>query len=78
MDFAYQNVTFDINQLVETLRCDLQVTIHEGLMETQRDLLEAIGGFIDQFQTELTTLSPPQIHTLLDHLRTSKAEVRPS
>ena len=43
MDFAYQNVTFDINQLVEILRCDLQVTNHEGLMETEMDLLELIG-----------------------------------
>ena len=68
MDFAYQNVTFDINQLVEILHCDLQVTIHEGLLETQMDLLEAIGGFINQFQTEMATLSPLQMHALLDHL----------
>ena len=70
MDFAYRNVTFDINQLVEILGCDLQATIYEGLLETQRDLLEVVGRFIDQFQTEMTTLSPPQMHTLLDHLRT--------
>ena len=70
MDFTYQNITFDVNQLVKILRCDLQVTIHEGLMETQMDLLEVIGGFIDQFQTEMATLSPPQMHALLDHLHT--------
>ena len=34
------------------------------------DLLEVIGGFVDQFQTEITTLSPPQMHALLDHLHT--------
>ena len=78
MDFTYQNVTFDINQLVEILHCDLQVTIHEGLLETQRDLLEAIGGFIDQFQTEMTTLSPPQMQALLDHLCTRQGGVGPS
>ena len=72
MDFTYWNVTFDINQLVEILRCDLQATIHEGLLETQRDLLEAVGGFIDQFQTEMTTLSPPQMHALLNHLCTQQ------
>ena len=59
MDFAYHNVTFDINQLLEVLCCDLQVTIHEGLMETQMDLLEVINGFVDHFQTEMATLSPP-------------------
>ena len=35
MDFAYRNITFNMKQLVEVLRCDLQVTIQEGLMETQ-------------------------------------------
>ena len=40
MDFTYQNVTFDMKQLVEVLQCDLQVTINEGLMETQMELLE--------------------------------------
>ena len=68
MDFAYRNITFDMKQLVEVLRCDLQVTIQEGLMETQTELLETIAGFIDHFQMEMITLSPPQMHTLLDHL----------
>ena len=70
MDFTYQNVTFDMKQLVEVLQCDLQVTINEGLMETQMELLEAIGGFVDHFQSEMTTLSPPQMHALLHHLQT--------
>ena len=34
MDFAYRNVTLNMKQLVEVLRCDLQVTINEELMET--------------------------------------------
>ena len=70
MDFAYRNVTFDMKQLVEVLRCDLQVTINEGLMETQMELLETISGFVDHFQPEMTMLSPPQMHALLDHLQT--------
>ena len=50
MDLTYRNITFDMKQLVEVLRCDLQVTIHEGLMETQMELLETIGSFVDHFQ----------------------------
>ena len=68
MDFAYRNITFNMKQLVQVLRCDLQVTIQEGLMETQTELLKTIAGFIDYFQMEMITLSPPQMHTLLDHL----------
>ena len=37
-------------------------------METQTGLLETIAGFTDHFQTEMITLSPPQMHALLDHL----------
>ena len=59
-----------MKQLVEVLRCDLQVTINEGLMETQMELLETIGGFVDHFQSEMMTLSPPQMHALLNHLQT--------
>ena len=69
MDFAYRNITFNMKQLVEVLRCDLQVTIQEGLMETQTELLKTTAGFMDHFQTEMITLSPPQMHALLDHLR---------
>ena len=70
MDFTYRNITFDMKQLVEVLWCDLQVTINERLMETQMELLETIGSIVDHFQSEMTTLSPPQMHTLLDHLWT--------
>ena len=70
MDFAYRNITFDMKQLVEVLRYDLQVTINEVLMETQMELLKTISGFVDHFQSEMTTLSPPQMHALLDHLQT--------
>ena len=73
MDLAYRNITFDMKQLVEVLRYDLQVTIQEGLIETQTELLETIAGFIDHFQMEMITLSPPQMHTLLDHLRARQA-----
>ena len=39
-------------------------------METQTELLETIAGFMDHFQMEIITLSPPQMHALLDHLHT--------
>ena len=65
MHFAYRNITLDMKQLVEVLKCDLQVTIQEGLMETQTELLETIAGFIDHFQKEMITLSPPQMHCCL-------------
>ena len=39
-------------------------------METQTELLETVASFIDHFQTEMVTLSPPQMHALLDHLCT--------
>ena len=68
MDFAFRNVTFDMKQLVEVLRCDLQEAIQDGLMETQTELLETMAGFIDHFQMEMITLSPPQMHAPLDHL----------
>ena len=70
MDFAYRNITYDMKQLVEVLRCDLQVTIHEGLMETQTKLLETVGSFVDHFQSEMATLLPSQMHVLLAHLHT--------
>ena len=69
MDFAYRNIIFDMKQLVEVLRCDLQMTIQEGLMETQTELLETTAGFMDHFQMEMITLSPPEMHALLEHLR---------
>ena len=39
-------------------------------MDTQTELLETISGFVDHFQSQMTTLSPPQMHALLDHLQT--------
>ena len=40
-------------------------------METQMELLETIGSFVDHFQSEMTTLSPPpQMYALLNHLWT--------
>ena len=73
MDFAHRNITFNMKPLVEVLRCDLQVTIQEGLMEAQTELLETTAGFMDHFQTEMITLPPPQMHALLDHLCTRQA-----
>ena len=72
MDFTYRNITFDMKQLVEVLRCELQVTMNEGLMETQMELLETISSFVGHFQSEMTTLSVPQVHALLDHLWTRR------
>ena len=37
-------------------------------METQTELLETVASFVNHFQMEMVTLSPPQMHALLDHL----------
>ena len=66
-DFAYQNVGFDLKQLIIVLCCDLQVAIHEGLVEVQDEILEAIANFIDNFHITVTMLSAPQVWALLDH-----------
>ena len=68
LDFTYCNVCFDIKQLIKVLCCDLQVTIHQGLVEAQVDILKAFAGFIDHFHIEVTTLSTPQVHALLNHM----------
>ena len=73
MDFTYRNVCFDLKQLIEVLRCDLQVTIHEGLVEVQADILKAIANFIDNFHIKVTTLSAPQVHALLDDMHARRA-----
>ena len=57
-----------MKQLIEVLHCDLQVTIHQGLIEAQADILEAIAGSIDHFHIEMMTFSAPQVHALLDHM----------
>ena len=56
------------SKFIEVLHCDLQVTIHQGLVEAQADILEAIASFIDHFHIKVTTLSAPQVHALLDHM----------
>ena len=67
MNFTY-HICFDLEQLIKVLCCDLQVTIHEGLVEIQADILEAIANFVDNFHIKMTTFSAPQLHALLDHM----------
>ena len=62
-----------MKQLIEVLHCDLQVTIHQGLIEAQADILEAIAGFVDNFHIEVMTLSAPQVHALLDYMHAHHA-----
>ena len=73
LDFAYQNVGFNLKQLIRVLRYDLQVAIHEGLVKVQDDLLEAIANFTDNFHITITMLSAPQVHALLDHMHARHA-----
>ena len=68
LDFAYHNIGFDLKQLIKVLHCDLQVTIHKGLVEVQADILEAIANFIDNFHIKVTALSAHQVHALLNHM----------
>ena len=65
---SYHNVCFNIKQFIEVLYCDLQVTIHQGLVEVQADILKAIANFVDNFHIGVTTLSAPQVCALLDHM----------
>ena len=44
------------------------MTIHKELVEVQADILKAIANFVDNFHIEVTTLSAPQVHALLDHM----------
>ena len=44
------------------------MTIHQGLVEAQVNILEAIAGFINHFHIKVMTLSAPQVHALLDHM----------
>ena len=46
----------------------MQVTIHQGLVEVMVDILKVIANFVDNFHIEVTILSAPQVHTLLDHM----------
>ena len=68
LDSAYQNISFNLKQLIGVLHCDLQVAIHEGLVEVQDDILEAIANFTDNFHITVTMLSAPQACALLDHM----------
>ena len=73
MDFAYHTICFNLEQLIKVLCCDLQVTIHEGLVEIQADILDTIANFVDNFHIEVTTLSAPQVRALLDHMHARHA-----
>ena len=44
------------------------MTIHQGLVEAQADILKVIASFINNFHIKVTTLSAPQVHALLDHM----------
>ena len=44
------------------------MTIHEGLVKVQDDILEAIANFIYNFHIVVKTLSAPQVCTLLNHM----------
>ena len=68
LDFAYQNIGYNLKQLIKVLHCDLQVAIHKRLVEVQDDVLEAIANFTDNFHITVTTLSAPQVCALLDHI----------
>ena len=49
------------------------MTIPEELVEVQADILEEIANFVDNFHIEVTTLSAPQVHALLDHMHARHA-----
>ena len=49
------------------------MTIHQGLVEAQADILKAIASFVDNFHIKVTTLSAPQVHALLDHMHARHA-----
>ena len=73
LNFAYQNIGFNLKQLIEVLHCDLQVAIHEGLVEVQDDMLKATANFANNFHITVTTLSAAQVHALLDHMHARHA-----
>ena len=49
------------------------MTIHEGLVKVQVDILKAIANFVDNFHIKVTTLSAPQVCALLDHMHARHA-----
>ena len=36
LDFSYHNIHLDLKQLIKVPHCDLQVTIHQGLVEARQ------------------------------------------
>ena len=44
------------------------MTIHKGLVKVQADILKATANFVNNFHIEVTTLSAPQVHALLNHM----------
>ena len=71
LDFTYHNIGFNLKQLIKVLHCDLQVTIHKGLV--QADILKAIVNFVNNFHIRVTFLSAPQVLALLDHMHARHA-----
>ena len=49
------------------------MAIHEGLVEVQDDILEAIANFTHNFHITITMLFAPQVHALLDHMHARHA-----
>ena len=50
------------------------MTILEGLVKVQADILEVIVNIVDNFHIEVTTLSAPQVHALLNHMHARCAD----
>ena len=44
------------------------MTIHQGLVGVQADILKVIANLVDTFHIKVTTLSAPQVHALVDHM----------
>ena len=44
------------------------MTIHEGFVKIQDDILKAIANFINNFHIIVATLSAPEVFALLDHM----------
>ena len=47
--------------------------IHEGLVKFKADILKVIANFVNNFHIEVTTLSAPQVHALLNHMHARHA-----
>ena len=73
METSIVGLLFNLKQLIEVLCCDLQVTIHKGLVKVQADILKAIANFVNNFHIKVTTLSAPQVHAPLNHMHARHA-----